>query len=828
MSYVPYLIASFATGFDRSVQPWLLPVDAQASLLDGFVYRGVWQKRDGYDQFADGGRGGAPFCESRMIHTTTGFATTGAINGSNTVFTASLTVPMGERIRRGGVTVIGTNPSQSFTDNGVGGFTGATGTINYTTGALSITLPVAPSSGSVTVTYSLHQGLPVMGVMNFTTEANLKELIVADTQYVNRYNPATNRLDDISPGYSLAGNTNSFFSWTDYPAPNSDTRLLFVNNSTGIQRYDGTTVSPYPVYTATGPPVTGASYNTGDGTTGPYPWTSPVAVLPSTVTITAGAQVVTDDGFGNLIDSNGGIVGSIDYLTGVSEVTFPLAVTVADPITISYTPLTEPIDTCLHIFQFQDRLVIGYPTINSKRLGKTWLISGTGRFGDIFAIQAVRPDSTEVFISGSGRIDISDNSYINSADFNRDDLIFFSEGSTWAMKYTGNDAVPFQLTKLDNSRGTLAPFGTITYLNVTTGESTRGFIACDGYSVDRTDDKIPRFSYDDIDIDHFDLCFAGTVDEDRDHYLIYPSTTTDNTPGQSDRILITNYEEFNYSIYRLPLSCMGNFYTTEDITWDDLSIYSSWEEMALHYSTWDAFAYQGQTPIGIGGGHRGEIVALNVTQSQDYPVSIRGISGTNSLAVTVTTDFQTWKVNDYVYLAGMAGSVELNNKQGFITQVIDNYSFVMQVDVPQRFDFSAYTPNSGQASKVITFESTTKKLNPFAEQDNKVRCGWVYLYVTTTGTLLTDVEGNPVDAILKVRVITNDTEQPTDLTIPNSNYYEVNLTSHQDGNGIKKWVKIWVNQTARFIQLELSNNQAGANIQVQALMPGLAPTGRLI
>ena len=119
-------------------------------------------------------------------------------------------------------------------------------------------------------------------------------------------------------------------------------------------------------------------------------------------------------------------------------------------------------------------------------------------------------------------------------------------------------------------------------------------------------------------------------------------------------------------------------------------------------------------------------------------------------------------------------------------------------------------------------------MNPFAENDQKVRCGWLYLYMTTTGTILTDVEGNPIDAILKVRVITNDTEQPTDLTVPNGNYYEVNLTSHQEVNGIKKWVKIWINQTARFIQLELSNNQAGANVQIQALMPGFAPVGRLI
>ena len=69
MTYTPHLIAKWATGIDESLQPWLVPEDAQLVLLDGFVYRGVWEKRGGYDQFADGMRGGFPYCESRMIHT---------------------------------------------------------------------------------------------------------------------------------------------------------------------------------------------------------------------------------------------------------------------------------------------------------------------------------------------------------------------------------------------------------------------------------------------------------------------------------------------------------------------------------------------------------------------------------------------------------------------------------------------------------------------------------------------------------------------------------------------------------------------------------------
>ena len=46
MNYQGYLIANSETGLDRERQPWLLPDDAQYELLDGFVYRGVWQNRE--------------------------------------------------------------------------------------------------------------------------------------------------------------------------------------------------------------------------------------------------------------------------------------------------------------------------------------------------------------------------------------------------------------------------------------------------------------------------------------------------------------------------------------------------------------------------------------------------------------------------------------------------------------------------------------------------------------------------------------------------------------------------------------------------------------
>lgn len=896
MSYTPFLIANYATGLDREVQPWLLPNDAQDVLYDGFVYRGVWQKREGYTQYAHGQKGGTTYCESRMVHAVSN-QVLGAGDGVQLIFDSVLSnMP----VRRGSVVVsytIGGNPFTA-TDNSLGVISGtdvdsALSTVDYRTGDVHLVFTSPPDNlTNITANFDYHPGLPVMGIMNFYTEQQEKELIVADTDYVNRYNVGTNRLDDISPAYLLNGTKFKFFSWVNYNDPNNNNRLLFVNNSSAIQKYDGTTVSPYPVYTTQGAPLTAQAFSTGTGVVGPYTGGTPANTgilrgATTTVTDTVGVQTITFDQFG-VATGNG--TGTIDFLTGQISVTFTNPVGVGDPIVFSYTPLTDPITTALHIFQLKDRLLVLRPVINGKTYNKRFLISGTGVFCDTFTTAAV----------GAGVIDIPDNSFITSADFNRDDLIIFTALSTWIVKYTGNDIIPFSLDKIDNSRGSDAPYGTISYLNTTSTASTRGFIICDGYTVSRSDDKIPDYSFNQINQDNFELCFAGTVDVDRDHYLIHPSTSQEGLNGKSDVILVYNYEELNYSVYRIPLSCMGTYLEAFTVTWSDLLIYNNWDEMAAVYGNWNAFPFSKSAPISIGGGHEGQIFQLNVTESEDYDVNIYNVTIVDSHTLQITTDFQNYAEGDYVTLDAIQGMVQANNIQG-IVHPIDSYTF--NLEIVETIDWDpvvyAYT-GGGKAYKVIVFESRTKKFNPFADSDKKVRCGWMYFYVSTSGNDLTnkknifdavqisiddpcvitilnhgyannqlvqingvqgmvELNGNsyfitvvdannfslngtagvaltpyvaggfceiPQNTKLLVNCIVNDRPQTIVMNSFNPDPFEVNLDDILDGE--KKWYKLWINQVGKFVQFEVISRQAGSRVQIQAIMPGFGPVGRLI
>lgn len=296
MSFIPFLIGTSTTGLDLEAQPWQLPDDAMTELNNGFVYRGVVEKRNGYNGYAIGLKMGQPYCESRMIHALTA-TPSGAIPG--TVYTFNLT----DNVMRGSVVVTGSNPVQVVTDNGLGGFTGdGTGTIDYTTGVGSITFNDATIAAStVTLAYNAHQGFPVLGVINFFKADDLSEMLVADTTYVNRYSPLTNRLIDITPAVPYTGAKSNFWSWTNYSDALDDPRVLFVNYKNQIQQYSGGAVSDYVVGIVSAP-ITSEAVGVGNGTVGPYTHTAAnIPLKRGSITITAGAQVLTDDSAGNLI-----------------------------------------------------------------------------------------------------------------------------------------------------------------------------------------------------------------------------------------------------------------------------------------------------------------------------------------------------------------------------------------------------------------------------------------------------------------------------------------------------------------------------------------------
>jgi hypothetical protein len=101
----------------------------------------------------------------------------------------------------------------------------------------------------------------------------------------------------------------------------------------------------------------------GDGTPGPFNgWLSRPPVVPNTVSITDGTETFTDDGAGNLTGSLGG-TGTIDYVSGIVNLTFNGNVTNGVPIRAFY-------DTTVQDSNANERLYYAY--FDRSQSGTEW------------------------------------------------------------------------------------------------------------------------------------------------------------------------------------------------------------------------------------------------------------------------------------------------------------------------------------------------------------------------------------------------------------------------------------------------------------------------
>lgn len=883
MSFAPYTMFDYRDGLVKNRQDWIIPDGAFAALFDGFVHHGVLRGREGYSPFAVGGEGGAPYCESRIVSELLEVPMNGTIDGMNATFTLTLETP----VRRGTIVVEGADPAQTLTDDGLGELTGAggsTGTIDYTTGALSVTFGTAPDT-SVVVSYDFHPGLPVMMIANFTTSTNVQQMLVADTRYINRYNGSTNRLNDFTPTAAITDVTMASPAVVTSVAHELYTGQRVYIYNTGISGIDN------DEYVITR--LTADTFSLNGSTAASTSITGTIKKLFSG----GAADFFHWDNYPNAANVNRLLftnnVDPIQEYDGSSV--FPYEFDADFDFKDNGGSVNVQNLRCLRLHFFKDRLVLLNVTwfdvnLNALReIPRGIKISGTGSSADDFNVTA----------TGAGEINLPDQYWINSSELNGDDLLILSQKNAWSLQYTGNDIVPFVPKRIDHTRGSDAPMGTHTYLNRTVCASRRGLVITDGYQMNEYDELIPDFVFDEVDNENFNRVFAGSEDKDKHNYLIYPSTGSQSEDGESDRILIVNFEEGNICTYRIPLSCMGQFEDFFEITWQDLGQFASWTEWSAQYETWDSNAYSKNAIRTIGGGHHGEIVRLNADESVDGIVKIRG--ATNANPCVLTTDFNSFVVGDIVFVNAVQGMSGLNGVLSQVQARTDNSVTLSEIDTTSTSTWGTYT-EGGEIFRIIPFEATTKKFNPFFNTGQGVRVGWMYLYFSTTdsqsfgqfvsisnvsisaegvvtvttsspcnlttgdevfirgitgttelneeyfsttansstqftlngidGTSYTPyVSGGVVKsrnvAKIFVDVLANDTEQLSQGQAWAGTSLGIVLSNREGVTQEKMWKKFYIGQSGNFVQFRIRNSDYLTNIRIHAMILGLAPRGGL-
>jgi hypothetical protein len=203
--------------------------------------------------------------------------------------------------------------------------------------------------------------------------------------------------------------------------------------------------------------------------------------------------------------------------------------------------------------------------------------------GDPTASQAWRSD---VFGQG-GLIDAPTNEAITGATFIKNTLVVDFERSTWQLRYVGEYGLPFIWERISADYGSESTFSGVLFDNHRLAVGDKGITAATGNGVDRIDLAIPDEIFQFKNANNGVQRVFGIRDFKRE--LVFwnfanAQTQTSNTQDIvfPNNVLVYNYRNQSWAIFRDSITAFGNFQSTTNITWSSETVF--WSDWTVLWS----------------------------------------------------------------------------------------------------------------------------------------------------------------------------------------------------------------------------------------------------
>jgi hypothetical protein len=742
-SYKPFLIGQgqSKTGLFTYLESWIKPEDAYDTLLNAYVYRGSLWQREGTVLFPSLTGNGALVYQNNEVQTATGSGTTGPYSGNLTNFPLIGTVTITAQTAAGKRSSTATFGAGNRPWSTGGTNLAASGTINFSTGAWTITTssnvvnnaPIVIQYNFIPTNVTSNAGSsinnPIMGIKTHQNAAtNTQTLVVMDTRRASWWNSSS-----LVKSFVPLETFQQIF-WTGNGDVTAVTTGDIIIQWTNIAPYsvsitDGTsTIFDIPgIYPAGGFTSQGNLNPAADSTinyaTGVVHLNLAVGQASSVFYIITGAlqgDYFTGDNsnFFNVTNWQTNddqpaylyMTNNVDFVTlfdGTNLARPPFAVTFTDMILDNATsaplyPKVNDIQTTLDVKVFKNRLLFLRPTLlNDNPDPQTILWSK--EVNEFFPLANFNFVSD---IAGNGAdLAAPTGDWLQCAQFVRDVIIVFFQNSTWLFRFTGNVSDLFRFDKLNASRSTNAPYGSIAYDINATSMGAKGLISCDGVGVDRYDiSVIDQFL--DINQNFFNLCFTEKFDTLNQTWMLYPSD--ENNASTSDSVLIYNFLEstwakFQHNLGNLihdattpnTLSCLGLAFTTKDLTWIDFAPGGYFGTDGLNWSQatfpWNSYIEQDLSPSLLGGDQNGFVYTM-----QDGPVD--NVGPDQSTPFGIATLVQTKRLNPFIQIGERArfGYLDIYYEVNPSVQVTFNFYINNSENIAQSNSFTFLGPSSNE------------------------------------------------------------------------------------------------------------------------------------
>ena len=803
MPFQPFLIAPYKDGQRSDTAPWLLPADAWEEVTDCYFKNGVLKKRSGYTEY---GR---------------------FVEASSTITAATKADP-----------VVITSASHGLSDgtavfiSGVSGMTELNGNSYFVSAAAANTFELTDVDGN---------DIDGSGFGVFSGTAILSTFTPDSILGIFTYYDVTGTED------LFVFNKGRLCNWdvdNDYLAP-----VVTVSHVIGYG--DGTTVA-----------FTIAA--------GLLPWL-PAEELTGTVTVvaetTAGlTATLTDDGVTPTAGFGGDGTGSFVWADGATTATFNTAPGTGVPVYLNYTyygDLWTGTDSDLFKALNYDFTITNLSASQISSTNAIWFTNGIDRLtywdGTRLVVPLIDPDNdpglytsankvnscrdltvtkerlvlyatlegserqeqrvrwcqagapTKWFTGTAGQGDYTDvatGSNIMWARKLRDTTVIAFQKGLFLQSWTGDPNLAFRIDQITEDTITDARNAVVGFDDFVVGVGSHGFYAVDGRTTRRIDDKLPDFARQDLDQTYFDKMTAWKISNRDEIWFGYVPGSGSNPLTYPRRVLIWNYKDDAWSIFNMPFTSFGSFFTSGDRVLSDFGdeeLLSSFNHETLQYWQW-----QDNAPILLAGtsdefGLGGRIWNLQRAALDHLSNKIATPSAiTKANPCQVTTVYpHGLSTSDSILFVGVGGMIDLNQNMYTVT-VLDTTNFTL--DETDSSGFTTFTSGGDIfLSGPIDFSLKSARWNPFNEAGRDTRLGWIDFYVNSDPDNEVSVDFYSTDG--------GDKYQTKTLSF--------------DGDGTHNWKRLHSGAVGNVHSINIyDTGSAGEDVEIHALRLAVEQAGR--
>jgi hypothetical protein len=509
-------------------------------------------------------------------------------------------------------------------------------------------------------------------------------------------------------------------------------------------------------------------------------------------------------------------VGATSFLWMVNDkdalTNFDGTVSAQPPVALDGTGTPVTITTALDVVVYKERLLLIKPTYS---------VGGVQNQTINWSAQK-NPFSWRTDIAGQGGATTAPTGdIIISTEFVRDVLVVFFTNSTWIFRFTGIQSDPFRWDKVNNTKSTNSPYGSVAYDERCTSIGNTGLIACDGVNVQRYDIPIIDYYETNFSEQFFSQSFSQRYDNLNQSWTLYVSQDSlfpkvnSVAPG-SDKALVYNFLENTWATYswNRPLTSLGIFYNQSDKTWAELE--QPWENTDV---PWDSYYNQAAAPILLAGDTTGHVWYMENGDAivDEQQTIVNEIIAVGTGVATYTGTLASVPVVPSSLIITDGTEIFTSDQEGILTGDLGGFGTIVYNDGTFSVTFNSVVPAltnilaSYTSGTEIVPDIVSTRWNPIMNVGQKIQFAYIDIYYR----IVSDSAANPISVTLNF--YTDNTKKVTDSRT---------LTLDGPVNSDFTFKRIYINLIGEFIQMEIDPD-VDSYMQFLGFILWVSPAGRL-